>query len=172
VRAEISKPNTTIGNSHSCGDKRCKCCRHNQHSSSYTSKVTGKQYTIFCTVNCKSANVIYFLECSVCGLQYVGGSQQHFHKPLNGHRSDLTKNPIVVLGFEISARTNRFLRLFGSLKAIMGGSGRTLDSLEFFSTDVRRMVLKHRKVYYPQIYTPNLLTPINACCLAAVIFLM
>jgi hypothetical protein len=24
VRAEISKPNTTMGKSHSCGDKRCK----------------------------------------------------------------------------------------------------------------------------------------------------
>jgi hypothetical protein len=43
VRADISKPNTTIGKSHSCGDKSCKCCRHMQHSSSYTSKITGKQ---------------------------------------------------------------------------------------------------------------------------------
>ena len=91
VRAEISKLITTIGMSPSCGDKRCKCCRHMQHSSSYTSKVTGKQYTIFCTVNCKSANVIYILVCSVCGLQYVGESKQPFHKRLNGHRSDLTK---------------------------------------------------------------------------------
>jgi hypothetical protein len=49
VRAEISMPNTPIGKSHSCGDKRCKCCRHMQHSSSYTSKVTGKQYTILFT---------------------------------------------------------------------------------------------------------------------------
>jgi hypothetical protein len=40
-----------------------------------------------------------------------------------------------VLGLEISARTNRFLRLFGCLKATMGGSGKTLDSFEFFSTD-------------------------------------
>jgi hypothetical protein len=51
VRAEMSKPNTTIGKSHSCGDKRCKCCKHMQHSSSYTSKITGKQYNIYCTVN-------------------------------------------------------------------------------------------------------------------------
>jgi hypothetical protein len=29
-----------------------------------------------------------------------------------------------VLGLEISARTNRFLRLFGCLKATMGGSGK------------------------------------------------
>ena len=91
VRAEMSKPNTTIGKSHSCGDKRCKCCKHiyMQHSSSYTSKVTGKQYKIFCTVNCKSANVIYILECSVCGLQYIGESKQPFHERLNGHISDV-----------------------------------------------------------------------------------
>ena len=30
----------------------------------------------------------------------------------------------------------------------------------------------YRKMYYPQIFTPNLLTPIYACCLATVIFLM
>ena len=69
----------------------CKCCRHMQHSSSYTSKVTGKQCKIVCTVNCKSANIIYILECSVSGLQYVGESKQPFHKRLNGHMSDLTK---------------------------------------------------------------------------------
>jgi hypothetical protein len=53
---------TTIDKSHSCGDKRCKCCKHMQHSSSYTSKVTGTQCKIFCTVNCKSANVIYIVK--------------------------------------------------------------------------------------------------------------
>ena len=37
-----------------------------------------------------------------------------------------------MLGFEISARTNRFLRLFGSLKAIMGGSGRTFGQFGIF----------------------------------------
>jgi hypothetical protein len=55
---EDTKPNTTIGKSHSCGEKHSKCCRHMQRSSLYTSKVTGKQYKIFCTVNCKSANII------------------------------------------------------------------------------------------------------------------
>jgi peptide-methionine (R)-S-oxide reductase len=28
LRAEMSRPNTAIGKSHSCGNKRCKCCRH------------------------------------------------------------------------------------------------------------------------------------------------
>ena len=95
VRAEISKPYTTIGKSHSCGDKRCKCCRHMKHSSLYTSKVTGKQCKIFCTVNYKSASIIYILECSFCRLQYVGESTQPFHKRLNGHMSDLAKKPFL-----------------------------------------------------------------------------
>jgi hypothetical protein len=42
VRAEISKPNTNIGKSYSCRDKRCKCCRHMQNPLLYTSKITGK----------------------------------------------------------------------------------------------------------------------------------
>ena len=50
---------------------------------------------IFCTVNCKNANVIYILECSVCGLQYVGESKQPFHKRLNKQRSDLAKKPFL-----------------------------------------------------------------------------
>jgi hypothetical protein len=86
-------------------------------------------FKICCTVNCKSANIIYILECSVCGLQYIGESKQPFHKRLTEHRSDLTPQEwllsIAVLGLAISARTNRFLRLFGCLKATMGGSGKT-----------------------------------------------
>ena len=62
-----------------------------QHSSSYTSKVIRKQYNIFCSVNRKSANIMYISDCSMCGLQYVGESKQPFHKRLDGHRSDLTK---------------------------------------------------------------------------------
>lgn len=95
VRAEISKPNLTPGESRSCGDKRCKCCNQMHHSSSFTSTVTGKRYKIFCNVHCKSANVIYLLHCPICGLQYVGESKQPFHKRLNGHRSDLTKKPLL-----------------------------------------------------------------------------
>jgi hypothetical protein len=100
VRAEMSKPNTTIGKSHSCGDKRCKCCKHMQHSSSYTSKVTGKQYKIFCTVNCKSANVIYILE------------------RLNGHRSDLTKKTFLPVS-QHSRLSDHSLEDFNRMKILI-----------------------------------------------------
>ena len=118
VRAEMSKPNTTIGKSHSCGDKRCKCCKHMHHSSSYTSKITGKQYKIICTINCKSANVIYILECSVCGLQYVGESKQPFHKRLNGHRSDLTKRTFLPVS-QHSRLSDHSLEDFNRMKILI-----------------------------------------------------
>jgi predicted GIY-YIG superfamily endonuclease len=37
------------------------------------------------------SNVVYLLECHVCGSQYVGESVQPFNKRMNGHRSDLMK---------------------------------------------------------------------------------
>ena len=131
VRAEMSKPNTTIGKSHSCADKRCKCCKHiyMQHSSSYTSKVTGKQYTIFCTVNCKSVNIIYILECSVCGLQYVGESKQPFHKRLNGHRSDFTKKTFLPVS-QHSRLSDHSLEDFNRMKILIIEQ----NCLEWFST--------------------------------------
>jgi hypothetical protein len=35
---------------------------------------TGKEYKIFCNGNCKTPNVVYLLDCHVCGSQYVGES--------------------------------------------------------------------------------------------------
>jgi hypothetical protein len=50
--------------------KSIKCCLH--------SKTTGKKNKIFCNVNCKTPNVVYLLDCHVCGSQYVGESVQPF----------------------------------------------------------------------------------------------
>ena len=93
VRAEMGSSYVPSGENRPCGDKRCKCCRHIQPSSTFQCKTTRKTYKIFCSVNCKSSNVIYLLECAVCGLQYVGESKQQFNRRLNGHRSDLNIKP-------------------------------------------------------------------------------
>jgi hypothetical protein len=57
--------------------------------------MTGKEYKIFCNVNCKTPNVVYLLDCHVCGSQYVGESAQPFNKRMNGHRSDLMKKTLL-----------------------------------------------------------------------------
>jgi hypothetical protein len=51
--------------------------------------------TIFFNVNCKTPNVVYLLDCHVCGSQCVGESVQPFNKRMNGHRSDLTKKTLL-----------------------------------------------------------------------------
>ena len=65
------------------------CNTHNH------SKTTGREHKIFCNVNCKTPNVVYLLDCHVCGLQYVGESLQSFNKRMNGHRNDLTKKTLL-----------------------------------------------------------------------------
>ena len=95
VRAEMSRPTTAVGECCPCGNARCKTCKQIQSTSTFTSKTTQKQYKIFCDVNCKTSNVIYILECPICGLQYVGESLQPFHKRVNGHRSDIKKKPFL-----------------------------------------------------------------------------
>jgi hypothetical protein len=84
-----------VGQCKPCGDKRCKCCLQLQHAQVFYSKTTGKEYKIFCDVNCKTPNVVYLLDCHVCGSQYVGESVQPFNKRMNEHRSDLTKKTLL-----------------------------------------------------------------------------
>jgi hypothetical protein len=67
VRGAISRPSSTVGQCKPCGDKRCKCCLQLQHAQVFHSKTTGKEYMIFCNVNCKTPNVVYLLDCHVCG---------------------------------------------------------------------------------------------------------
>jgi hypothetical protein len=95
VRAAVPRPSSTTGQCKPCGDKRCKCCLQLQHTQVFHSKTTGKEYKIFCNVNCKTPNVVYLLDCHVCGSQYVGESVQPFNKRKNGRRSDLTKKTLL-----------------------------------------------------------------------------
>ena len=74
VRAAVSRSSSTVGQCKPCGDKRCKCCLQLQHAQVFHSKTTGTEYNIFCNVNCKTPNVVFLLDCHVCGSQYVGES--------------------------------------------------------------------------------------------------
>ena len=95
VRAAVSRPSSTVGQCKPCGDKRCKCCLQLQDAQVFHSKTTGNEYKIFCNVSCKTPNVVYLLNCHVCGSQYIGESVQPFNKRMNGHRSDLMKKTLL-----------------------------------------------------------------------------
>ena len=40
-------------------------------------------------VNCKTNNIIYLLECKICGLQYVGESINNIYERFSGHKSTI-----------------------------------------------------------------------------------
>ena len=52
--------------------------------------MTGQIYKVKFRASCKSSNIVYFITCRRCGLQYVGKTSQPLHAWINGHLSDIT----------------------------------------------------------------------------------
>ena len=61
------------------------------HSSSFTSNITKKTYSIFCNFDCKSKLVIYLMKCTLFHIQYIGKSETQFNLKLNNHQKDVSR---------------------------------------------------------------------------------
>ena len=72
-----------------CNTSRCKTCKIIIPDNSFKSCLTNKEYHThgFGNLNCKTSNVIYGIECTLCGLVYVGETSSPLHKRINAHRS-------------------------------------------------------------------------------------
>ena len=72
-----------------CGIKNCKTCSMLITSPEFSSNLTGKSFTTKCLepLDCTSRNLIYGIECSLCGLIYVGETGNNIRSRMNGHRS-------------------------------------------------------------------------------------
>ena len=93
VRSSLTpKPKSSVGSCKKCDSRRCLTCKQMLETQTFTSKSTGKTFTIYCNVDCRTANVVYVLQCR-CGLQYVGETVQPFNKRMNLHRSDYKCKP-------------------------------------------------------------------------------
>ena len=60
-----------------------------KHTDTFISVNTGREYKIFHDCTCQGMNVLYLMECSLCGIQYVGKTQTTLERRINGHRSDV-----------------------------------------------------------------------------------
>ena len=58
---------------------------------SFSSNLTKRSYSThsFEDLSCKSENVVYAIECTLCGLIYVGETKGELRKRMNGHRSQI-----------------------------------------------------------------------------------
>ena len=100
VRALLKSPQQLHKGTHQCNRPRCKTCMHIRTETKFGSTVTGETFLAKVTATCKTANVIYLMECRKCKKQYVGETENPLHLRINGHRSDfhrkLPDKPVAV----------------------------------------------------------------------------
>jgi hypothetical protein len=72
------------GRTQPCQKKRCKCCDMVLDKDSLC--INGKRVRV-APGNCKTYNVIYLVQCTLCEKAYVGRTVNHLHIRLDGHRS-------------------------------------------------------------------------------------
>ena len=77
VRADISPWSAYNGQCQKCDWRRCMTCKNVQCTHKFSSTHTGEKIIIYCNANCKTENIIYLLECSICGLQYIGETNKN-----------------------------------------------------------------------------------------------
>ena len=70
-----------------CRKSRCQVCKVTCSATTLISRVTNKEYRITLSFNCDSSNVVHMLECSVCGVQYVGSTCTSFIVRFNKYKS-------------------------------------------------------------------------------------
>ena len=71
--------------------KKCKTCKVLIKETQFTSGLTNKTYHTrsWDDLSCKSSNVVYGVECSLCGLIYVGETKGQLFNRLSGHRYEI-----------------------------------------------------------------------------------
>ena len=60
------------GKSDGCQGKRCGICPNSMATASkFSNSLASKEYDITSNLDCNSKNVVYFVQCKVCNIQYV-----------------------------------------------------------------------------------------------------
>ena len=71
-----------------CGTKNCKTCNILITENSLSSNFTKRSFSThsFENLSCRSYNLVYAIECTLCGLIYVGETKGKLRSRMNGHR--------------------------------------------------------------------------------------
>ena len=70
-----------------CGKSRCQVCNVMNNCEHFHSNIDSRKYRINYSFNCDSSNVVYLLECTVCGVQYVGSTCTPFRLRFNNYKA-------------------------------------------------------------------------------------
>jgi len=82
-----------------CGARNCKTCPLLITDATFRSSFTNKEHTThsYEDLNCKSSNLVYGIECNLCGLIYIGETKGQLSKRINGHRFNINNGGKQVL---------------------------------------------------------------------------
>ena len=71
-----------------CGIKNCKTCNILITNNSFSSNSTKRSFSThsFENLSCRSYNIVHAIECTLCGLIYVGEAKGQLRSRMNGHR--------------------------------------------------------------------------------------
>ena len=72
-----------------CNRKNCRHCSRINKSGTVKSNSTGREYHSLVNVTCNSSNLIYMIECTICGIQYVGQTKNKILSRINQHYSSI-----------------------------------------------------------------------------------
>ena len=92
VRSRLPKLQTeVVRGCFRCGKSRCQVCSFMSEGSNFRSNYSGWEYSISSRSDCYSSEVVYVLNCKVCGKQYVGGTFTPFKVRFNNYKSSSRK---------------------------------------------------------------------------------
>ncbi len=98
------------GYSAKCQKSRCKTCEHIRETNFVRDKNNVKVHLEH-QLDCQSKELVYLLECSNCGIRYVGETIRKLKDRINQHRSDINTNSdtVVATHFNTACRNINFL---------------------------------------------------------------
>ena len=70
-----------------CGKSRCQVCNLLSNGEHFHSNIDSREYRINYSFNCDWSNVVYLLESTVCGVQYVGSTCTPFRLRFNNYKA-------------------------------------------------------------------------------------
>ena len=88
VRSKLGQPATPRG-TNPCGKPRCETCDHLFNTTKVKSHSNSKYFRVMCNATCRTTDVIYLIQCSLCGLQYVGQTNNPLHTRFQQHMRDV-----------------------------------------------------------------------------------
>ena len=131
-----------------CGS-RCDICNNFLVcSNEFRCKVTGKTYKVRGKLNCNSHNVIYLVNCKLCGEQYIGSASGDNFKPrFRVHKSD------IITGKDRCGVAKHFLTKCVTLNRLENVEIQLIEQVSEGNYDLEDKLWSREKFWQAQLFT-------------------